>query len=56
MGEPVNADRALQVGLVTRVVEQEKLSQEVIEMASFSRICTFCASIYENHGSARSRG
>ena len=33
MGEPVNADRALQVGLVTRVVEQEKLSQEVIQMA-----------------------
>ena len=33
MGEPVNADRALQVGLVTRVVEQERLSQEVIQMA-----------------------
>ena len=34
MGEPIKADQALQIGLVTRVVEQERLSQEVTKMAA----------------------
>ena len=33
MGEPIKADQALQIGLVTRIVEPEKLSQEVTLMA-----------------------
>lgn len=33
MGEPIDADRALQIGLVTRVVESEALLPEVARMA-----------------------
>ncbi len=33
MGEPINADRALQIGLVTRLVEPEELIPEIKRMA-----------------------
>ena len=33
MGEPIDAQRALQIGLVTRVVEPEELMPEVRRMA-----------------------
>ena len=33
MGEPINADRALQIGLVTRLVESDELLDEVQRMA-----------------------
>ena len=33
MGEPIDADRALQIGLVTRIVESENLIAEVKSMA-----------------------
>ena len=34
MGDPINAERALQIGLVTRIIEQEDLLAEVDKMAS----------------------
>jgi len=34
MGEPINAERALEIGLVTRIIEQEDLLAEVDKMAS----------------------
>lgn len=34
MGEPINAERALQIGLVTRLVEREELLPEVRRMAA----------------------
>ena len=33
MGEPIDADRALQIGLVTRLVESDQLLEEVTKMA-----------------------
>ena len=33
MGEPMGADRALQIGLVTRLVESEELIAEAMRMA-----------------------
>ena len=33
MGEPIDADRALQIGLVTRLVESDQLLEEVAKMA-----------------------
>ena len=33
MGEPIDADRALSIGLVTRLVQREDLMQEVDRMA-----------------------
>ena len=34
MGDPINAERALQIGLVTRIVESEVLLSEVEKMAA----------------------
>ena len=34
MGEPIEANQALQIGLVTRIIEPENLSQEVNQMAA----------------------
>jgi enoyl-CoA hydratase len=34
MGEPIDAERALQIGLVTRIVEQAELIDEASRMAS----------------------
>ena len=33
MGEPIDADRALQIGLITRLVESDQLLEEVTKMA-----------------------
>ena len=34
MGEPIDAERALQIGLVTRLVESDQLLEEVLKMAT----------------------
>ena len=51
MGEPIEADRALQIGLVTRLVESSELLGEARRMAEhLASFAPLCASDHEGDG------
>lgn len=46
MGEPIDADRALHIGLVTRLVEREELLPEPMRMVEhISTFAHWCRSL-----------